>query len=50
MMTSKEDYAHWCLMLINGEDFVVSEILSALFDDGYINKEEEWSYADEEEG
>jgi len=41
-MATKKDYAKWALMLIEGDDYIVSDLLEALLEDGYINAREEW--------
>lgn len=46
-MATKEQYAKWCLMLIEGEDFMVDDIFEALHDDHFVNDADEW--ADDEE-
>ena len=48
-MATKEQYAKWCLMLIEGDDHMVDEIIAELHDDGLIDDADEWIYDDEEE-
>lgn len=37
------------MMLIEGDDHMVDEIYEALYDDGYIDSDQEWIYDEEDE-
>lgn len=41
-MATAEQYAKWCMMLIEGEDHMVDEVYEALFDDGFVDSDQEW--------
>lgn len=47
-MATTEQYAKWCLMLIEGEDHMADEIFEALYEDGFIDNDQEW-IVDEDE-
>jgi hypothetical protein len=52
-MATIEKYAKWCLMLIEGNDYIVDEIYEALYEDGFIDENQKWNnnedeYEDEE--
>lgn len=48
-MATAEQYAKWCMMLIEGEDHMVDEIFEAMYDDDFIDADQEWIYDDEED-
>lgn len=48
MATAKE-YARWCMMLIEGEDYIVDDIFEAMHDDGFIDDDHEWNYDEDED-
>jgi hypothetical protein len=48
-MATAKQYAEWCLMLIDGDDHMVDDIYEALYDDGYIDHDQEWVSDDEED-
>lgn len=48
-MATAEQYAKWCLMLIEGDDHMVDDIYEALYDDGFVDSDQEWIYDDEED-
>jgi hypothetical protein len=48
-MATAEQYAKWCLMLIEGQDHMVDEIFEALYDDGFVDSDQEWVYDEEED-
>lgn len=48
-MASIDQYARWCMMLIEGEDFMVDDIFEALQEDGYIDEDQEWVVDEEDE-
>lgn len=48
-MATAEQYARWCMMLIEGEDHMVDEIFEAMYDDDFIDADQEWIYDDEED-
>ena len=41
-MASKKQYAQWCTMLIEGDDYVLDDIHSALLDDNFVTADHEW--------
>ena len=47
-MATKEQYAYWCLQLVDGDD-IYEELFSALNKDGYTDEEGFWIYAEEED-
>lgn len=48
-MATAEQYAKWCLMLIEGQDHVVDDIFEALYDDGFVDSDQEWIYDEDED-
>ena len=48
-MATAEQYAKWCLMLIEGDDHMVDEIYEAMYDDHFIDSDQEWIHEDEDE-
>lgn len=48
-MATAEQYAKWCMMLIEGEDHMVDEIYEAMYDDGFIDNDQEWIYDENED-
>ena len=48
-MATKKEYAKWCMMLIEGEDFMVDDIFEAMHDDGFIDEGQEWVSEDEDD-
>ena len=47
-ITDAKQYAQWCLMLIEGDDYMYDDIFAAMFKDGFTNKDGEWLYGDNE--
>jgi hypothetical protein len=47
-MATAEQYAKWCMMLIEGEDHMVDEIFEALYEDGFIDEDQEWVCEEDE--
>lgn len=42
-MTRIEQYAKWCIMLMEGDDHMIDDIWAALYEDGYIDEgSQEW--------
>ena len=48
-MATARQYAEWCLKLIEGEDYLVDEILEAMYDDGFIDADQEWLYDEDDD-
>lgn len=48
-MATSEQYAKWCMMLIEGDDHIVDEIYEALYDDGFVDSDQEWIYDEDED-
>jgi hypothetical protein len=48
-MATAEQYAKWCMMLIEGEHHMVDEIFEAMYEDGFVDSDQEWVYDDEED-
>jgi hypothetical protein len=48
-MATAEQYAKWCMMLIEGDDHMIDEIFEAMYDDRFIDDDQEWLYTDEDE-
>ena len=47
-MATAEQYAKWCLMLIEGDDYMWDDIFAAMLEDGFANEDGEWIYKDSE--
>lgn len=41
-MATKDEYAKWCMQLIEGDDHVFNDIMAALYEDGYIDESDDW--------
>lgn len=41
-MASRKQYAKWCLQLIEGEDFMVEDILESMREDEFVDQDDEW--------
>lgn len=48
-MASRDEYAHWCMRLMEGDDVFINDMMAALYEDGYIDEDSEWIYDDEED-
>lgn len=48
-MATAEQYARWCMMLIEGDDHMIDDIFEALYEDGYIDEDQEWVVDDDED-
>lgn len=48
-MATAEQYAKWCMMLIEGQDHMVDDIYEALYDDGFVDSDQEWIYDEDED-
>ena len=48
-MASRDEYAHWCMRLMEGDDIFINDMMAALYEDGYIDENEEWIGDDEED-
>jgi hypothetical protein len=48
-MATAEQYAKWCLMLIDGDDHIVDDIFEAMYDDGFIDEDQELIIEDEDD-
>lgn len=48
-MASRDQYAEWCKMLMDGETHMIDEILIALHEDGYTDDHEEWVFEEDED-
>lgn len=48
-MATAEQYAKWCMMLIDGDDHIVDDIYEAMYDDGFIDEHQEWVDEEDEE-
>lgn len=46
-MATAEQYAKWCMMLIEGEDYIYDDIFAAMLEDGFVDEDQEW--VDEED-
>ena len=47
-MATAEQYAKWCMALIDGDDMVVDDIFEAMYDDGFIDEDQEWAVEDDD--
>ena len=41
-MATKDEYAKWCIQLIEAYDHMLSDIMASLYQDGYIDESDEW--------
>lgn len=41
-MATAEQYARWCMRLIDGDDHIIDDILEAMYDDGFVDEDQEW--------
>lgn len=48
-MATAEQYAKWCIQLIDGADHIVDDIYEAMYDDGFIDEDQEWNNEDEDD-
>jgi hypothetical protein len=48
-MATAEQYAKWCLMLIDGDDHIVDDIFEAMYDDGFIDEDQELIIEDDDD-
>ena len=48
-MASAEQYARWCMQLIDGEDHMVDDIFAAMLEDGFADEDNEWLIEDDDE-
>jgi hypothetical protein len=48
-MATAEQYAKWCLMLIDGNDHIVDDIFEAMYDDGFIDEDQELVIEDDDD-
>lgn len=48
-MATAEQYAKWCMMLIEGQDHMVDDIFEAMYDDGFVDSDQEWVYDEDED-
>jgi len=47
-MATAEQYAKWCMMLIEGDDHMVDDIFAAMYEDGFVDENQEWDLEDED--
>jgi len=47
-MANAEQYAKWCMMLIDGDDHIIDDIYAAMLEDGFIDEDQEWHEDDDE--
>ena len=47
-MATTEQYARWCMRLIEGDDYIVGDIFAAMLEDGFADEDGEWIYKDGE--
>lgn len=48
-MATAEQYARWCMALIEGNDYIVVDIFAAMLEDGFADEDGEWIYEDNED-
>lgn len=48
-MASREEYAKWCLHLIEGDDYILDDVMAALYEDGFIDEGNDWVYDEDDE-
>ena len=48
-MATAEQYAKWCMQLIDGEDHMVDDIFAAMLEDGFADEDNEWLIEDDDE-
>lgn len=49
-MATKEQYAEWCVRLVEGDDYFVDKMYLALKEDGYTDEDGFWIGKDEDDG
>lgn len=47
-MATAEQYAKWCIKLIDGNENIIDDIFEAMYDDGFIDEDREWDVEDED--
>lgn len=47
-MANAEQYAKWCMMLIEGDDHMIDDIFAAMLEDGFMNDDQEWVEEEDE--
>ena len=47
-MATAEQYAKWCMELIDGNDHIVDDIFEAMYDDGFVDEDQEWNVEDDD--
>jgi hypothetical protein len=48
-MANAEQYAKWCMALIDGDDHIVDDIYAAMLEDGFVDEHQQWLDEDEDE-
>jgi hypothetical protein len=48
-MATAEQYAKWCMMLIEGEDYIYDDIFAAMLEDGFTDEDNESISEDDDE-
>jgi hypothetical protein len=48
-MATAEQYAKWCMMLIEGDDHIYDDIFAAMLEDGFTDQDQEWVHDDDDE-
>lgn len=48
-MASRDEYAMWCMKLMDGDDHIINDLMAALYEDGYIDEDSEWIYDEDDE-
>lgn len=48
-MATAEQYAKWCMALIEGNDDVIDDVFVAMYEDGFVDEDQEWIEDEEED-
>lgn len=47
-MATAEQYAKWCMQLIEGDDHIIDDIFAAMLEDGFVDEDNEWVFDEDE--
>ena len=46
-MATKEDYAHYCMQLMEGDTHMIVDLYEDLREDGFVDDDDEWIYEED---
>jgi hypothetical protein len=46
-MATAEQYAKWCIQIIDGNADIIDDIYEAMYDDGFVDENQEWADDDD---